>query len=53
MIHTDISLSAAALFCHGKKKEQAPAGKAWHPGPSLSLCQKSLEPLHFPLLCVQ
>lgn len=23
MIHTDISLSAAALFCHGKKKEQA------------------------------
>ena len=32
MIHTDISLSAAAFFCHGKKKEQAPAGKAWHPG---------------------
>jgi|GEM_PF-2571362 len=23
VIHTDISLSAAALFCHGKKKEQA------------------------------
>lgn len=23
MIHTDISLSAAALFCYGKKKEQA------------------------------
>ena len=22
MIHTDISLSAAALFCYGKKKEQ-------------------------------
>ncbi|WP_418461548.1 hypothetical protein [Dialister succinatiphilus] len=32
MIHTDISLSAAAFFCHGKKKEQAPAGKGWHPG---------------------
>ena len=42
MIHTDISLSAAALFCHGKKKEQAGGKGMASGGPSLSLCQKSL-----------
>ena len=37
----------------GRKKSRRRRERYGIRGPSLSLCQKSLEPLHFPLLCVQ
>lgn len=57
MIHTipyDIRLCMQQPSSDTGRKKSRRAGKVWHPGDHpFPFCQKSLEPLHFSLLCVQ